>query len=407
MPERKPRIAVVVPSLEQGGGVPSVAEFICQTIEQSGRFDIQLISLSPTARDELGVAMTKPASWLRGVGTANDVWRGRPYTRVGAFASEFEFQRYQPRRALAALLADCDVIQMVCGSPAAALAVCGLGKPVAVQCATRAIVERRRQAATAKGPSRVWRRWMTKLTDRLDRKALQTVNAIQVENTWMLDYAREVNVGRDVIIRYAPPGVDAARFLLAAQRDLLADPYILNVGRLDDPRKNIGLLLEAFANLPTELQSTTRLVLAGAAGPGPAFWGRVKELGLVHRVEFVASPDADTLVRLYQAASVFALSSDEEGLGVVILEAMACGIPVVSTRSGGPEGIITDGVDGYLVALDDEKAMADRLARLLADTVLNECMGEAAREKIMQKYEARAAGKAFSEIYDELLSHRE
>lgn len=404
MPTRKPRIGLVVPALEQGGGVPSVAEFICQTIECSGAFDLQLISLSQSARDEIGVGLTKPASWFHGVLTRNASLRDRPFTRVGAFASELEFQRYQPRHALTALLANCDIIQVVCGSPVWAWAVCGLGKPVAVQCATRAIVERHRRNATARGPKAVWLRWMTKFTDRLERTALQTVDAIQVENSWMLDYAREVNVGRDVIIHYAPPGVDAACFRPAAFRDLRSDPYILCVGRLDDPRKNIGLLLEAYGNLPAALKATVRLILAGSTCPGPVFWARVKELGLAGRVAFVPSPDAEALIRLYQAASVFALTSDEEGLGIVILEAMACGIPVISTRSGGPDGIVTDGVDGYLVGLDDEKAMADRLALLLTDAALNERIGETARETIMRKYEAGAAGKAFLDMYDELLA---
>lgn len=403
----KPCIGLVVPSLEQSGGVSSVAEFVCQTIERSGAFGFQLVSLSTSARDEIGIALTKPASWLPGVRKRPEVWRGHPFTRVGAFASELEFQRYQPRHALAELLADCDLIQVVCGSPAWAWSVCGLGKPVAVQCATRAIVERRRRDSTACGPKAAWRRWMTPITDRLDRKALETVDAIQLENPWMFDYAREVNAGRDAIIRYAPPGVDAVRFRPAVSRDLRPDPYILCVGRLDDPRKNIELLLEAYANLPVELKETARLVLAGWASPGPVFWARVKKLGLSGRVAFVCSPKAEELVRLYQAASVFALSSDEEGLGMVILEAMACGIPVVSTRSGGPDGIIVDGKDGYLVGLDDAKAMADRLARLLSDQALNRRMGEAARETIMHRYEAGVAGKAFLDIYDKLLSrHR-
>ncbi|WP_126455635.1 glycosyltransferase family 4 protein [Sulfuriflexus mobilis] len=407
MSARKPRIGLVVPALEQGGGVPSVAEFICQTIERSGAFDLQLVSLSQSSSDGIGVELTKPASWFHGVLTRNANWQGRAFIRVGAFASELEFQRYQPRHALAALLADCDLIQVVCGTPAWAWAVCGLGKPVAVQCATRAIVERRRRDATARSPKTVWWRWMTKFTDRLERKALQTVDAIQVESPWMLDYTREVNGGREIIIRYAPPGVDAARFRPAALRDLRSAPYILCVGRLDDPRKNIGLLLEAYANLPSELKSTVRLMLAGTSSPGPVFWARVKELRLAGRVDFVHSPNAEALVRLYQAASVFALPSDEEGLGVVILEAMACGIPVISTRSGGPEGIITDGVEGYLVGLDNEKAMEDRLTRLLTDAALNERMGEAGRETIMGKYETGVAGKAFLDIYDEMLaSHR-
>lgn len=403
----KKTICIVVPSLSQGGGVPSVAEFICQTLERSGAYEYRLISLSTSARDEISIGLTQPTCWLRGVRTDHGVWRGRPFTRVGAFASELEFQRYQPRPALAALLADCDLIQVVCGSPAWAWSVCGLGKPVAVQCATRAIVERRRRDATARGFKAAWRRGMNRFTDRLDRKALQTVDAIQVENPWMLDYAREVNAGRKAIIRYAPPGVDAERFRPAAFRDLQTDPYILCVGRLDDPRKNIELLLEAYAFLLNALKQTARLVLAGSAGPGPTFWARVKELGLSSRVEFVPFPDPEALLRLYQAAAVFALSSDEEGLGVVILEAMACAIPVVSTRSGGPDGIITEGQDGFLVGLDDAQALADRLARLLSDEELNRRIGEAARETILQRYETGVTGQAFLDIYGELLSrHR-
>jgi glycosyltransferase involved in cell wall biosynthesis len=56
------------------------------------------------------------------------------------------------------------------------------------------------------------------------------------------------------------------------------------------------------------------------------------------------------------------------------------------------------------VGVDDAKAMADRLARLLTDPVLNEHMGKAARERVLRKYEAVVAGKAFLDIYDELLS---
>lgn len=400
----KPRIGLVVPSLERGGGVPSVAEFVCRTIERAGAFEIELVSLAVAARDQLGVALMRPSSWLRGVRTWKGVWRGRPFTRVGAFASELEFQRFQPRHALAKLLVDCDLIQVVAGSPAAAWSVCGLGKPVAVQCATRAIVERRRSAATGRGAKATWRRWMTRMTDRLDRKALQAVDAIQVMNRWMFDYAREINAGRDTIIRYAPPGVDVKRFRPAVFRDLRSDPYILCAGRLDDPRKNVDLLLEAYASLPAGLIRSARLVLAGLTGPPPPFWARVNDLGLSDRVDFVSDPDCEALVRLYQGASVFALSSDEEGLGIVILEAMACGVPVVSTRSGGPDGIIADERDGYLVGLDDARAMANRLACLLCDQELNRRMGELASQTIMRRYSAGVAGRAFLDIYDELLS---
>ena len=96
-----------------------------------------------------------------------------------------------------------------------------------------------------------------------------------------------------------------------------------------------------------------------------AFWLRAAELGLHDRVSFVERPTRAELVRLYQKASIFALTSDEEGLGVVLLEAMACALPVVSTRSGGPDGIIADGEDGYLVPIDDVTTLSSRLEDLL------------------------------------------
>jgi glycosyltransferase involved in cell wall biosynthesis len=279
----------------------------------------------------------------------------------------------------------------------------GLGKPVSLHVATRARVERRRRDTKPKGLTGWWRKAMTEVTDRMDDRALRGVDAIQVMNPWMLDYARQLNHHREVDIRYAPPGVDARRFTPSTEPRLAGRRDILCVGRLDDPRKNVGLLLEAFARLPDALRATCRLLLAGSAGPGPEFWTRADALELRDCVEFVALPGEEELVRLYQRAAVFALPSDEEGFGVVILEAMACGVPVVATRCGGPEGIITDGTDGFLVPRDDAAAMAARLQTLLDSLELNEAMGRRARATIEARFTEEVAGQAFLEVWDRLL----
>jgi glycosyltransferase involved in cell wall biosynthesis len=401
---RWPKIGLVVPALEQGGGVPSVAEFVCDTIERSQAFDLKVVSLAASYRDALSVSLTGPASWMRGVTTSEDTWQGRRFTRIGTFASELEFQRYRPRHALCAVLADCDLVQVVCGSPASALAVCGLGKPVAVHCATRAVVERRTRHARFQGPSEAWRRWMTMITDRMERKALRSVEAIQVMNAWMFDYARDLNAGRPSIVRLVPPGVDSLRFKPAARRDLQSGPYVLTVGRLNDPRKNVTMLLDAFAALPSVVRSDSRLVLAGSASPSPEFWARVKEFGLDQRVTFVNSPTIEELIAPYQTATVFASSSDEEGFGMAIVEAMACGIPVVSTRSGGPDGIIRDGHDGCLTDVGNVGELTDRLTRLLSSEPLNRSLGEAARKTVLERFDSRIAGKALLETYESLLT---
>jgi len=400
----KPQIGLVVPSLHLGGGVPAVAQFLSNAAERSGVWRVVPVSLCQSSSDCESTSLLKPGSWLREPKIGHRHWLGREVAHVGARFRELEFQRYQPRAALARLLADCDVIQVVCGSPAWANTVLGLGKPVALQVATRAIVERRQRDAHPSTIAGWWRKGMTQITNRLDDFALRRVDAIQVENSWMLAYAKAVNIHRsDVDIRYAPPGVDGDVFRPLPQRELVVDPYILCVGRLDDPRKRIDLLLEAFVRLPSHLPNRTRLVLAGASGPSNAFWVRAAELGVRERIEYVAKPEREELVALYQRASVFALTSDEEGLGVVVLEAMACGVPVVSTRSGGPDGIIADGEDGFLVPLEDASALADRLTLLLENSERNAVMGRRARHTIERRYEQRLAGAVFLDMWDRLL----
>lgn len=399
-------LALVVPSLHAGGGVPAVARFVADAAQRDGNWRVRPISLSTSAGDAENTALRKPATWLRPPRVGLRPWRGMSVPHFGARFGELEFQRYRRRPELAAELAHCDVIQVVSGSPAWANAVLDFGKPVSLQVATRAVVERRQRDLLASGMRGRWRAAMTGITNRLDDRALGRVDAIQLENPWMLDYARQRNAARPgVDIRYAPPGIDATRFLPLPERRPQREASILCVGRLGDPRKRIGLLLEACALLPEPLRNRMRLVLAGALPPPDSFWQRARTLGLQDRIDWHPRPAHDQLIALYQRASVFALPSDEEGLGIVVLEAMACGVPVVSTRSGGPDGILTDGEDGYLTPRDDAKAMAERLGCLLQDAERNLRMGHAARRTIEQRYAQEVAGAQFVAVWEQLANH--
>lgn len=398
----KRRLALLVPSLHEGGGVPAVARFLWETAQRDGRWDVIPISLCMASDDPESTSVMNPATVFRAPQVGRRTWMGQDVPHVGARFGEFEFQRYRPREPLTALLADCDVIQVVCGSPSWANTVIGLGKPVSLQVATLARIERRMRDGNGRGAAAAWRRLMTRITDRLDERALRRVDAIQLENPWMLEHALRANFGRSgVDIRYAPPGVDAALFRPDSARNP-STGHILCVGRLNDPRKNIGLLLEAYALLPQPVRARHRLVLAGAGGPSPSFWERAAALGIRHQVEFIHRPEQPELVSLYQQASLFAFPSDEEGLGVVVLEAMACGVPVVSTRSGGPDGILTEGVDGRLVPLDDAAAMSAAMMDMLVDPQANALMGRHARDTIECVYAEEVAGRAFLEVWDRL-----
>lgn len=400
---RRPRIAVVVPALSDQGGVAAVADFIVSAIERSMLYEVKLISLATSSCDASSVLLRYPGTWGR-VCTSDGVWNGRPFIHVGALLSDFEFMRYRHRSALSKELESCDLVQLVCGNPAWALPLCGLGKPVAISCATLAKVERQRALDVGATLQRYWRHSMAVVTDYLDRRALLKVDAIQTMNFWMSKLARDLNKGRDVLLEFAPPGVDTLAFHPQSQRPLDTAGYILCVGRLSDPRKNITMLLDAYARLVETMSMPPQLLLAGSSGPNTEFWDKVHSSNLRDRIIFCANPNKASLIKLYQGAACFALPSSEEGFGMVLIEAMACGVPVVATRCGGPDGIVTDGKDGFLISTDDVEAMADRLYRLLTDFNLNKTMGQLARSTVEMRFSQSVTSKTFLDVYSALLN---
>lgn len=400
----KIEVGLVVPSLELGGGVPSVAAFLCDAAERTTDFQIRLVSLATAARDPLSVCVTRPSTWARGVGVdPAGKWRGRTYTRVGARFAEFEFQRYRRRRQLDDVLRGVDVIQMVCGSAAWANAVSKMGIPLAVQVATRAKVEREARHRTGTGVGRHWRNLMTSITDRLDDRGLANADALQVENPWMLEYARNiVGAGAATVVEYAPPGIDAEFFSPAADVAPVDGPYLLCVGRLADPRKNVKLLPAVLAELTRLGHRNLKLVLAGATEPDSQFWEAVERFGVASRVHVVIKPTATELRAIYRCAAAFVLPSDEEGLGIVLLEAMACGVPAVATACGGPDGVIDHGRSGFLVPCGDALGMAEHVHQILSDHTLSGGFRENGRALIEARYAQSVAAEAFFRVWRRL-----
>jgi len=392
------RVAIVVPALAARGGLASVALFLHRAMQESGRYEPHLISLATSSTDEESVRLFAPSSWRRGPRISRKLLGDIPYLHVGSAGAELEPLRYRPRRALTDLLNDFDLVQLVAGTPALAHVARDVTRPVALQCATMVVIERRsllkgRDFATA------WRRVMTAIVARMDETGLRHADLVLVENAWMRDHVTRA-IGADRV-RFSPPGVDTAVFHPGGATD--AD-MVLAVGRLDDPRKNIPMLLEAFAIARERLRRTTRLVLAGERPPGDDVAALAARLGIADAIDIRLSLSLEDLAALYRRAAVFALSSDEEGLGIVALEAMASGVPVVCTRCGGPETSVIDGETGFLVAIGDARAFADRLVRLLSDDALRRKMGASARSHVDATFSLQRTGASFLQAYDALLA---
>lgn len=154
------------------------------------------------------------------------------------------------------------------------------------------------------------------------------------------------------------------------------------------------------------LPKAPRLTLAGQASLLPEDWAYVASLGLTDYIKVYAEVSPEKLRAMYQNASLFVLSSDEEGLGLVILEAMASGLPVVSTDCGGPSTAVLDGETGFLTPVGDAHALAVAMQRLLENVELRQQMGRAGREVTEKRFSFDAAGKVFLDKYDELLNRK-
>jgi glycosyltransferase involved in cell wall biosynthesis len=104
----------------------------------------------------------------------------------------------------------------------------------------------------------------------------------------------------------------------------------------------------------------------------------------------------------YQSADVFVLTSESEGMPAVTLEAMSCGLPIVTTNVPGNQEIVRDGENGFLINVGDTEALAKSLARLIEGRELRQRMGERSRQ-LMQPYEWREIMRQYAGIMQEIV----
>ena len=190
-------------------------------------------------------------------------------------------------------------------------------------------------------------------------------------------------------ISVIPLGVDLERFRplekAAARAELgLADERIvLFVGRLE-PLKGVDILINAAALLESDVDCSV-LIVGGDAASGSQvarLRGLARERGIEQRIAFTGAVDHDKLPLYYNAADVCVVPSHYESFGLVAVEAMASGVPVVASRVGGLMGTVKDGETGYLVSWLCPEPFAERIELLLDNEPLRQNLGEAAREAV-------------------------
>jgi glycosyltransferase involved in cell wall biosynthesis len=194
-------------------------------------------------------------------------------------------------------------------------------------------------------------------------------------------------------------GVDVARFEQLPPRRDPARPMILGVGRLHR-QKDFSLFLEVAHEVIAK-HPTAKFVIAGVGPEEELLKQRAAELGLGERLRF-AGPVSD-LRELYSQASVLLLTSKYEGTPMVVLEAMAAGIPVVAPALDGICEILRDGEEAELVTGREQRSFADRILALLDDPSRAEAIATSARRKVRAEYSAEAMTRRVEAIYSRYL----
>ena len=218
-----------------------------------------------------------------------------------------------------------------------------------------------------------------------------------------------------------PPGVDTCHFYpipadearqyIGLARD---DRMILFVGRIE-PLKGVDTLIKAVACLQLKnLKEPVRLAVIGG-DPDAAPEEISEEMASLQKlcddltvgkmVAFLGKRNQDTLPYYYSAAEVVVMPSYYESFGMVALEAMACGTPVLASQVGGLAFLVQDGITGYTVPAEDNEALCERLTAILGDESLRLRMGQNAAE-YARNYDWEKIAKQIVTVYGELIGNK-
>jgi L-malate glycosyltransferase len=195
------------------------------------------------------------------------------------------------------------------------------------------------------------------------------------------------------------PGESRVRKQLAIKDN---EVVVLFVGRLVKS-KGVHLLLEVFERIVKQLgEIKARLIIVGSGPERESMTEMVSKGDLVQRVRFAGSRAYKELSGYYQAADIMVLPSQptpewEEQFGMCLLEAMACGVPVLASNSGGISEIVGDAAT--LVEPTDERAWLDQLLNLIQSRTTRESLAEKGKKRAAENFSLQTAQKKITEIY--------
>ncbi len=203
-------------------------------------------------------------------------------------------------------------------------------------------------------------------------------------------------------IRVTPFGVDTTRFFPS---DVRGEPGVATIGVIKflDPAYGIDTAVRAFRLIKNSYAGGVRLVIAGA---GP-YEGRLKrlieELGVSQDVSLLGQVPHREIPSLLRSFDVLLNLTKHESFGVAVLEASACGVPVVVTNVGGLPEVVVPGETGFLVPTNDANAAADAVLRIINDPELKKTLGEKGRQWVVDTYDWEGSVSRLESLYSDVI----
>jgi L-malate glycosyltransferase len=196
-------------------------------------------------------------------------------------------------------------------------------------------------------------------------------------------------------------GIDTSRFTPATSATK-GPPTLICVARLD-PVKSHGLLLRSVASLRSNgIELGLKIV-----GDGPTRQNIEEQIAELHLQDCVETLGARSdVAELLAAADIFVLPSKSEGLPMTIIEAMACGLPVVASDVGGVSELVRPNLSGFLVQAENENAMTEALEKIVTDRDLRQRMGTAGRDIATAQFDIRVIARLHAELFRDLMQQK-
>jgi len=232
-------------------------------------------------------------------------------------------------------------------------------------------------------------------------------NLCTANSAFLVDKAVSLGCSTDKIVKL-PVGLDLSAYIFRQRVHRRGEPIkVLTVGRFVE-KKGIEYALRAVATVARKHPDLEYCIVGDGPLRGP-LEDLIAELNLADTVRLVGWQAESALQRLYDEASIFLLSSvtaqngDQEGMGLVILEAQAVGLPVLSTQHDGIPEAVVDGQSAFLVPERDVDALADRLTYLIEHPDIWPHMAQVGRAHVEDQYDIEVLNDRLAAIYREVV----